>query len=519
MQISLYSEPRQHYRPVPVVKPQTSHITLRSSQAAAIDGAREKVKQGVNKVAIVAPCGFGKSVLACAFIEAAKSRGSRIWFVVDRQILVNDMSDKLASYGIDHGVLMSGHWRWDTSKPVQVVSIQTAEKRGWATDIDVMIVDEAHANLRKSFLEFCRNSPKTKIIGLTATPFTKGMGAAYHAVINPTSTNKQIGEGYLVPLRIFQCVQADMTGAKVVAGEYSDSAVVERGRLIIGDIVSTWVEKTSDVFGGPVKTIVFTADIAHGIEVAAAFAAQGYDFRQISCKTSKEERDEIISEFRRPDSTIHGLISCGVLTRGFDVTDVQVGIMARPLRKSFSEFIQQVGRIQRSHPGKEFGLLLDHAGNVGRFLPEMEELFENGVSRLDDPADAKPPRKEPTKKELLDIFCPKCGAMWAKGQRECLCGYVRQPKKSAVEVVPGKMVEVTLNGKTLAKTRYNLYQQLCTITRERSHNPGWAAHKYHEIVGNWPKWRFDETPSVEVSRETRNKVRQMQIAFSKRALS
>ena len=522
MQLSLYHDQRQQRQrqalngATCITATSTgTKINLRSSQGAAIQAARDAMKAGNGRVVIVAPCGFGKSVVASAFIEAAMQRGSKVWFLVDRQILVNDMSAKLASFGIDHGVLMSGHWRWDQSKPVQVVSIQTAEKRGWADDIDLLITDEAHANMRRAFLAFIEKSPKTKVIGLTATPFQKDMGRVYQAVINPTSTNRQIEEGHLVPLRIFQCLQADMTGAKTIAGEYSDSVVAERGRQIIGDIVSTWKEKTIEVFGGPVKTIVFTADIAHGADVCAGFAAAGFDFRQISCKTGAEDRDEIISEFRKPDSTIHGLVSCGVLTRGFDVTDVQVGVMARPLRKSFSEFIQQVGRIQRAHEGKEFGLLLDHAGNVARFLPEMEELFENGVTSLAEPADAKPPRKEPTKDELGDIFCPKCGVMWEKAQTTCSCGYVKK-KRTAVETVPGRMVEVVLGGKKLADNRFDLFSQLCTLAREAGYKPGWAGNQFKNIVGEWPKWSFDSTHDVAITHATRSKIRSLQIAWANR---
>ena len=57
-------------------------------------------------------------------------------------------------------------------------------------------------------------------VGLTATPFTKGLGKLYDAVVNVATTNDLIAQGFLVPFRIFSCVEPDMEGVKVVAGEY-----------------------------------------------------------------------------------------------------------------------------------------------------------------------------------------------------------------------------------------------------------------------------------------------------------
>jgi DNA repair protein RadD len=495
-------------------------IQLRSSQGSAIESARGKIAEGLKRGIIAAPCGFGKSVVACAFIEAAMKKNSKVWFAVDRQILVNDMSSKLSEFNIDHGVLMADHWRWKPGLRTQVVSIQTIEKRGWDADIDVLIVDEAHANMRKSFREFIKKSPKTKVIGLTATPFYKGMGEIYEYVVNPTTTNQQIKEGYLVPLTIYSCLEADMHGAKIVAGEYADSEVQARGQKIVGNIVQTWIEKSFAYFGGPAKTIVFSANVAHGEDIVKSFAEAGYNFVQISYQDPNQEwRDKVIAEFRKPDSSIHGLVSCGVLTRGFDVTDVKIGIMARPLRKSFSEFIQQIGRIQRAHNGKDFGLLLDHAGNVGRFLGEMENLFENGVQELDE-SDAKPARKELTEKEKKEVFCPKCGALRVGRMPTCgQCGYAF-PKPKTVQNVDGKLREVKSSGYKMGIDLPELFGQLCTYVSEHSapeKQQSRARFLFRDIVGSFPpdEWSIAKAEHRPLSLEVQKKIRYLNIRFVK----
>ena len=492
-------------------------IELRSSQGLALDQARDLMRQGFRAGVIAAPCGFGKSVVACAFIESAIAKGKRVWFGVDRQILVNDMSAKLFSFDINHGVIMSGHPNFRPHLPVQVVSFQTLEKRGWADDIDLLIVDEAHANMRASLLDFVKKSTRTKVLALTATPFHPGMKDVYKFVVNPTTTNKQIEEGFLVPLKIFACEEADMTGAKTVAGEWSDAEVQTRGAKIVGDIVQTWHRMTLEHFGKPEKTIVFSANVAHGAEIVKSFSECGFNFRQISyLDTDADARDELIREFRKPDSTVHGLVSCGVLTRGFDVTDVMIGIMARPLRKSFSEFIQQIGRIQRAHPGKGFGLLLDHAGNVGRFGAEMADLFENGVKDLLDSPDAKPPRKDKPPEEKKQAFCPACSLMWRPGADTCLgCGY-RRVRLSMVETVPGHMREVVIGKTKLADNHRHLYEQVVSYTRGNGKPEtakGRAAHLFKHITGAWPNnYNYDSTHNVPISRPVMNKVMQYNIA-------
>lgn len=105
-------------------------------------------------------------------------------------------------------------------------------------------------------------------------------------------------------------------------GEFSTMKVPPAGIRIVGDVVAEWVTKTHEFFNGPAKTIVFSPTVEHGRELCAAFAAAGFNFQQVSyLDRSEEERAAKIEEFRRPNSQIHGLVSCGVLTKGFDVPD------------------------------------------------------------------------------------------------------------------------------------------------------------------------------------------------------
>lgn len=465
-------------------------IELRPWQSEAIEQLRDGIRRGHRAQMLVAPTGAGKSYLAANLLEEAYKKQSRVAFICDRIVLVNQFCDDyLVPMGIPHGVLQSGHWRFRPYERVQVCSAQTIERRG-LPDQDLIIVDEAHCQ-RASVTELVRET-KARVIGLTATPFSKGLGESYSNMVNVTTTNRLIDEGVLVPLKVYVAKAADMTGAKVVAGEWSDSEIEKRGNEIIGDIVAEWQAKTQMHFGGPVKTIVFSATVKHGEELCRQFQAAGFNFQQVSYKTcTDDERKALIERFKEPGSDIHGLVSCEILTKGFDARDVLCGISARPYRKSFSSHIQQLGRVMRSSEGKTYGLWLDHSGNYMRFYQETVELFEDGVKSLDAGEKDSRVRNEPEKKQAQEIVC-QCGYVMAPWTKKCpSCGKERVVL-SMVETIPGEMIEVDADALTPAYLRDRAYvwDQLCSyaMLKKQDHESArrFCAAKWKSWYGHFP---------------------------------
>lgn len=493
-------------------------VALRDYQMDSVVGARSGFAAGKRKQILMAPAGAGKTEIACYMLQEASRKFSRSMFIVDRVVLVDQTSERLDRYGIPHGVVQAGHWRWRPYERVQVCSAQTLERRGIPDDVQVVFVDEAHC-MRKKVTEFL-NSTDAVVIGLTATPFTKGIGSIYDGLVNVTTTNELIAQGYLSPLKIYAAKAIDTAGMKVIAGEWSEKEIEQRGLEIIGDIVSEWQNKTEKHFGGPVKTIVFSATVDHGEELCRQFRAAGFDFRQISYKDGgDDERRKIIEEFRKPDSEIHGLISCEVFTKGFDVPDVMCGISARPYRKSLSSHIQQMGRVMRASPGKEFGLWLDHSGNVMRFYADTEEVFQNGISELDDGKLEEKARKEPTEKEREEIRCG-CGHLLAIQDKACPgCGKERKAR-TLVDQVPGEMVEIDgtkLNKSTSWDDKRAFIAGLRRYAIEHGYASGWVAHKYKTRFGVWPNDpRVKSEPPAEYGVELSRWLKSQAIRYAKR---
>lgn len=464
-------------------------LQLRGYQDNGLNGLRQGFADGHQAQILYLATGGGKSEIAIEMMDAARKKGTRSAMLLDRRMLCEQTSQRLDKYGIPHGVIAAGHWRWRPSELIQICMSQTIEKMGAFPDVQLLIVDECH-DKRLKVVEFIK-SGKVKTVGLSATPFTKGLGQIYSNVVLGATTEFLVGEGNLVPLRVFQAKQIDMTGAKKVAGEWSDKEATERGVKITGDVVTEWVRKTNELFGGPRKTIVFSAGIAHGEDLARKFSEAGYNFVSISANDDDEFKAAAVKEFAKPDSNINGLIATDILTKGFDVGDVMIGVSARPFSKSLSSHIQQMGRVMRPYPGKEFAAWLDHSGNYLRFQSDWEEIYSDGPGALDDGREKAKP--EPTERDKKAALCPKCGSIFPGHQDVCShCGHVRM-RHNGVVVLPGELQEILRQEKSAKDGRQQFYSELLGLANERNYKAGWAFHKFREKFGAKPAG-LRETP-------------------------
>lgn len=445
---------------------------------------------------------------AISLLLATRDAGNSAAMVLDRRILCEQTSQRLDKYGIDHGVLMAGHWRFRPDRKIQICSAQTLEARGSFPGLKLMIVDEAHA-IRKETADFIK-STSIRTIGLSASPFTKGLANIYTNVVSEITTDELVKEGSLVSLKVFAAKEIDMEGASRVAGEWSHKDATERGIKITGDIVSEWIGKTHEIFGEPRKTIVFCAGVQHGADLSKKFAEAGYNFVSISYKDDDEFKREAIEEFSKPDSLIHGLIATDILTKGFDVPDVMIGISARPFTKSFSSHVQQMGRVMRPCEGKEFAVWLDHSGNYVRFKDDWDDLYHNGVKELSEGKEK--PRKEPTKKEKESAKCPKCSHIWPAKSDTCShCGFVRE-KRNDVLVLPGQLIDVGATLKAESDEKRSFYHQLLYYCELKGYSDGWAFHQYKTKFGVEPRWAKERKP---VTKKVMGWIRSRQIAYAK----
>ena len=467
-------------------------MQLYDYQQQAIEGLREGFHAGHRCQMLYLPTGGGKSVCAVDMIAAAEAKRTKTAFLVERTNLLEQFSRHLDAAEIGHGIIQADHWRNRPHERVQVCSQQTLESRGWPK-VDLCIIDEAHL-LRAGVKAWIDRFPDMRVVGLSATPFTKGLGKTFTNVVSPITTNQLIEQGRLVGMKVFAGVEADLKGAKTTASEWQADDVASRSVPIIGNITAEWV-KHAHLYGDPrqFKTFLFSPTVDYGEMLCEQFNALGYRFEQISYRDNNQtKREKLLAELNDMGSDLCGIISVDALGRGTDVPNLRCVDMCRPFRKSFASHIQFLGRGLRSAPDKSPCTILDHSGNMIRFAEDMQYLFEHGCTDLDDGRLKDGVRKDKTAKEKKEVAC-SCGAILMPWDKECpACGKVRQRKLSVVENVPGELREITLaakrNKETSVSDKQAFYAGLRTHVHNLGHKPGEAAHLYKSKFGVWPRF-------------------------------
>jgi superfamily II DNA or RNA helicase len=467
-------------------------MQLRPYQEASKEGLRQGFRDQHIRQILCASTGAGKSIIMLSMIKSALEKGSRILFVCERRILVEQFSSHLDSVNIDHGILMASHWRWRPDRKIQVASAQTLEKMESLPLFDIVFVDEIHAAMRKSIINMFNMFPKMKVVGATATPFSPKLGGHFTNVVNVITMRELVADGHLVPFRVFAAKEIDTDGLKTAFdGEFEREGMEIRARQITGDVVSDYIRLSMEIFGELRKGIVFTSGIAHGTDLAVKFNDEGINAVQISSNDDDEYKADVLKDFKRADSEIKIVLSSEILERGFDQSDIDFVILAKAVKKSFSKFVQMIGRGARPHPEKKVCIVQDHGSNWIRFEKQWNELYNNGVSELSSAPD-KELKKEPTQKEKEAAKCPKCGRIG--GGNPCAsCGHVR-PTRNEVVNVPGQMLELTMQDagkpeKYSSEYKEQWYQGLIATLRNAGKNENRAYHLYKEKFKIEPAWK------------------------------
>jgi len=448
-------------------------MEARDYQIKAVEELKNELRKGIKRVILMLPTGSGKTFIARMIIESAIKKGKKILFIVDRKTLIDQAS--IAFNGINYGIVQADHPMYRPWEPLQICSAQSLMRRK-IPDADLVLIDEAHTHY-EYLSELMKVWSLVPFIGLTATPFTRGLGNHYQSIINPITTIELIENGYLVKPVIFAPPSISTKGLKTQNGDYSPIQMDERDRStkITADIINTYLDK-----GEGRKSILFPVNVRHSKELINEFNLAGIPAAHVDAFTPDEERQDIFQSLKSGEIQI--ISSVGVLTKGFDETSINCCILARPT-KSLSLYIQMVGRAIRAHDGQTDALILDHAGNVERLGwpddPLPVELCD-GEKTENKTQEENEEKKE---KELKPKKCPDCHFLVESKIFTCpKCGYLFA-KKSEIEVIEEELKELK---RTKPAIKKQWYAELLYISEERGHSEGWASWKFKEKFGHWP---------------------------------
>lgn len=336
------------------------------------------------------------------------------------------------------------------------------------------------------------------VIGLSATPWAKGMGLIWTKLIIAATVAELIEEGFLCPFQGFEPEDKylpETKSIKITAGEFNENqaAAAMDKPLLVGNVVETWLKYRDEGVHTGDRTFLFAQNCAHAKSLRDEFSLAGISFGYIDAYSDPDERRETFRRFRSREDK--GICSVGCLTTGVD-EDVQV-IIDAALTRSEITHVQKNGRGLRTADGKEFLLILDHAGN-NRRLGTVTDIYHDhlDIRTKKDKGDAykeDKPAKKPKK-------CAKCGALVAAGKRACgACGE-KLASLNTVQSSDGELVEFGSKKKSKAseftiEQKQGFYSGLLHLAREHGRSDGMAAHRYREKFGVFPRG-LDKVPTL-----------------------
>ncbi len=215
---------------------------------------------------------------------------------------------------------------------------------------------------------------------------------------------------------------------------------------------------------------------------------------------------------RLAEGQIKVIVNIATMTTGVDL-DVRCIILARPT-KSEILFTQIVGRGLRTAQGKDDCLILDHSDSTLRlgFVTDIHHsTLDDGKARSASTVVAK------ERSAALPKQCTACTYLKPAGIHKCpSCGFAPE-RQSLIEDREGSLVQ--LNGKRKAKAadtperRQQWYSMLLWIGQDRGYKQGYAAGRYKDKFGTWPRGlrELSTVPDAEVL----GWVKSRQIAFRK----
>lgn len=303
------------------------------------------------------PTGTGKTTVFSEIVRRARLKNKTILIVVHRKELVEQIVDRLSNFEIEAGII-SGQFKPDTEKEVQVATIQSLSNRQYPA-ADIIIIDECHHAKAATYKKLWEIYPKARFLGVTATPIRmsgEGFSDLFDILVNCGKLSEFVAQGYLVKVRHLVGMTPNLSSIRVKMNDYAQDELGElmQDTELMADLVESYHKKAEGK-----KTIVFAVNIEHSRQIVQRYRMEGILADHIDANTPKKEREEILQRFR--DGQIKVLSNVDIVSEGFDVPDCEVVQLARPT-KSLPLYLQQVGRCMRPSPGKTEGIVLDNAG-------------------------------------------------------------------------------------------------------------------------------------------------------------
>ena len=311
------------------------------------------------------PTGTGKTYLLTAVIDSFVSNNpmEKVWIVAHRRELVSQIDETLRKF---HSYSASNTSSLLSS--VKAMSIQWLMRHYDETEEEpgMIVIDEAHHALAKTYKEMWERFPKAKFLGLTATPCRlngKGFTDLFDVLVQSWGVPEFISKGRLATYD-FVSIKSDGVTQRLIdslqkRGADGDYQNKEMDMLLNKKPSIERLYRSLEEFGKDRKGIVYAINISHAQKITKLYQENGVKAIAIDSKTPAAERQQDIEAFKKGD--IQVLVNVDIFSEGFDCPDVEFVQLARPTL-SLAKYLQMVGRGLRVAKGKKNCVIIDNVG-------------------------------------------------------------------------------------------------------------------------------------------------------------
>ena len=311
------------------------------------------------------PTGTGKTYLLTAVIDSFVSNNpmEKVWIVAHRRELVSQIDETVRKF---HSYYASNTSSLLSS--VKAMSIQWLMRHYDEIEEEpgMIVIDEAHHALAKTYKEMWERFPKAKFLGLTATPCRlngKGFTDLFDVLVQSWSVPEFISKGRLATYD-FVSIKSDGVTQRLIdslqkRGADGDYQNKEMDMLLNKKPSIERLYRSLEEYGKDRKGIVYAINISHAQKITKLYQEHGVKAIAIDSKTPATERQQDIEAFKKGD--IQVLVNVDIFSEGFDCPDVEFVQLARPTL-SLAKYLQMVGRGLRVAKGKKNCVIIDNVG-------------------------------------------------------------------------------------------------------------------------------------------------------------
>lgn len=398
---------------------------LRGYQEELISRIRQSLANGHHHIIVQSPPRTGKTVVMAEIAKRATDRGNAVCFIIHRREVLEQAKATFQEQGVDPDLLEAGMVQ---SLTRHVDTMQAPE---------VILIDEAHHALAKSYTRILEAFPQAYVLLFTATPVRTGrnqLDQIADDIIVGKSIKKLTSMGFLAPFKYYAAKDKDVDDQKLRRSSTGDYVTASIEDAVSHKIYSHTVDEYLDKAGGK-QAVVYTYSVEAAYHLAAEFNARGIKAEAIDATTRPQVRDTAVKKFR--DQQLKVLVNVNLFTEGIDLPNVDCVIMVRPTM-SLALYMQFSMRCLNPRPGK-VATIIDQVGNWERFgLPNADRDWR---------ALAKSKKAKSLKRGGVQVIqCPDCFGVVEKKEVEdntCpLCGYYPLVKKRDYEEQKAQLVEI-----------------------------------------------------------------------------